>query len=360
MKILHIIPSFEVAGAETMAQDLMLAQKALGHDVSAISLFDCDTPITKKLRENEITIYFLHKKRGCDLFTVKRIREYLKTLKPDVTHTHLDAVYSFMAAIGFYNITMIHTVHNVAQIEATLLKQYILRPIYKSKKIIPVALTPEIQKTICNLYWLNAKDVPVIFNGRDLRLFISRQIKRPENIKRFIHVARYVPQKNQISLIEAFFILHRKYPDVSLDLIGDGELYGTIRQKIAQYGLEDCVRQLGRKQNVADYLAEADAFVLPSIFEGMPISLIEALACGLPCIVTPVGGVPDIIKDNDNGIFCNTSATSIAEAMEKLICDSELCQKLSTKARSTAIKFSATKMAHDYIELYSKEISRRL
>ena len=66
MKILQIIPSFELAGAETMVQDLILSQKAMGHDVSAISFFDYDTPITKKLKENHVNIYFLHKKRGGD------------------------------------------------------------------------------------------------------------------------------------------------------------------------------------------------------------------------------------------------------------------------------------------------------
>lgn len=354
MKILQIIPSFGLAGAETMVQDLILSQKAMGHDVSAISFFDCDTPITKKLKENNVNIYFLHKKKGHDFFAIKKIRDVVRKLQPEVIHTHLDTVYSFLATIGLENITKIHTVHNIAEKEADSLRQWILRPIYKNKKVTPVALTQKIQETICDVYGLPPENVPIIFNGRDLSSFLAKPEKVFRNIKRFIHVGRYAPQKNHERLIEGFAIAHKKYPHIFLDLIGEGELYDTIHKKIIQCGLEKFVRQLGRKQNVADYIADADSFILPSNYEGMPISLIEALACGLPCIVTPVGGVPDIIKNYNNGIFCDASAQSIAEAMERLICNPRLCNTIAKNARITSQKYSAEGMAHNYIDLYRK------
>jgi glycosyltransferase involved in cell wall biosynthesis len=118
----------------------------------------------------------------------------------------------------------------------------------------------------------------------------------------FIHVARYHEQKNQGLLIQVFNKLYQIRKDFVLLIIGDWD-HDTNAQKLLSEACE-VIHYLGTKGNVADYLYLANAFCLTSVYEGMPISLLEALACGCVPISTPAGGVVDVITDGETGYIC--------------------------------------------------------
>jgi glycosyltransferase involved in cell wall biosynthesis len=133
-----------------------------------------------------------------------------------------------------------------------------------------------------------------------------------------ITVGRLDKQKSPLLLIDAFRLLHGSLPDARLLLVGDGVLRPQIEDKIRKYGLESAVVLCGVKQppEVARYMHGADLFVLSSAYEGMPISVLEALGSGVPVASTDVGEVARVVKTGTNGeLISNHDADSLAKAV---------------------------------------------
>ncbi len=116
------------------------------------------------------------------------------------------------------------------------------------------------------------------------------------------HVGRFTESKNHKFIINVFYNLHKKNNNYKLLLIGTGYLENSIRDKVHQLGIEKNVMFLGYKENVNDYMQAMDIFIMPSIYEGLGLALVEAQASGLPCIATK-GTIPFIVKINNNFKF---------------------------------------------------------
>ena len=119
-------------------------------------------------------------------------------------------------------------------------------------------------------------------------------------------VARISPEKNPLFLAEVFCEIRRLQPDSLFWLVGEGDLEAELRDKLASLGLTDAVRLLGRKENVDEYLNGMDVFMLPSVHEGFPITLVEAQASGLPCLVSDA--VTEEVAITDSVVFLPLSA----------------------------------------------------
>ena len=112
----------------------------------------------------------------------------------------------------------------------------------------------------------------------------------------FLHVGRFAEQKNHVGMVKAFAEFHRTHPDADLTLVGSGELFDQVRDQIRSLGLEDVIHTPGQVDNIIELYSNYDAFLLPSHYEGMPITLIEAMASGMPIIASEVGGIPDMLR----------------------------------------------------------------
>jgi glycosyltransferase involved in cell wall biosynthesis len=164
----------------------------------------------------------------------------------------------------------------------------------------------------------------------------------------FIHVARFHEQKNQNLLIDAFNELDRKGEDFVLLVIGDGFDQGPG----AELKRRACakIHFLGLKNNVADYLYCSDAFCLTSIYEGLPISLLEAMACGVVPICTNVGGIPDVIIEGVSGYLSNVGLGEYIEAIRRY--RSDMITKDSIVAEFNK-SYSMEYCAQCYMHLYN-------
>lgn len=161
---------------------------------------------------------------------------------------------------------------------------------------------------------------------------------RKENLFTFVFVGRIVGDKGINELIEAFVLLHKKYNDIRLLLIGNFEdeldpLKAETKEKITE---SPFIEYLGPKydDDLISCYAASDCFVFPSYREGFPNTVMEAGAMGLPCIVTDINGSREIIENEVNGLIISSKDTqSLYLAMEKLIIDKELFFKMKSKAR---------------------------
>src|SRR5262249_9884403 len=130
----------------------------------------------------------------------------------------------------------------------------------------------------------------------------------------------------------------REHLKPRLRLVGDGGLRPQLEIMATELGIQDSVEVLGSRSDVVDLLQQAWGFVLPSRNEGMPNALLEAMACGLPCIATRVSGSEDLITDGLNGILLEPEEpVQMAYALRSLIEDSELAQRLGQEGRATVV-----------------------
>lgn len=353
MKILQVVPNFTFGGAETMCENLLYALRELNHEVTAVSLYDQHTPITERLERAGIRILYLDKKLGMDVSMVPKLYRVMRQEQPDVVHTHLDVIkYAVLAARLNGIRRCVHTVHNVAEKEAEGIARKINKLYYKLGWSVPVALSPEVQKTICAVYNIDENSIPVIYNGVDLSRCIPKEDYSVGETVTLLHIGRFNEQKNHRGLLQAFQKLLEQYPGCRLNLLGDGELRADMEAYARELGIADAVCFWGNQSDVHPFLHDADLFLLPSLYEGIPMTIIEAMGTGLPIVATPVGGVPDMLQNGESGLLTACEPEAVCEACAKLIRDAQLRKHLGQKARQESVRFSAAHMAEQYCGVY--------
>lgn len=352
MKIIQVIPEFGLAGAEIMCENLTNSLIKMGHEVLVVSLYDYHSPITDRLEGKGIRVEYLGKKSGLDLSIIKRLRKFFKRERPDIIHTHLYILkYCVIACLGM-KVRMVHTIHNVAKQENNKLDRLFNGYCFRKNKVIPVALTRLVKDSILEEYGLEEINVPIVFNGIPLDCCIKKQVYSFGKKIKILHIGRYSDAKNHTELIKAISLLHHIYPNVELHLVGEGNLKDKVKELIYEFNASEYVFEHGTTSNPYRFLHDADIFVLPSKYEGMPMTLIEAMGTALPIVASNVGGIPDMIEDNKEGLLCTPVAGSIVEQLVRLIEDNHLRENLGKAAFESSDKFSSAKMAEEYEKIY--------
>ena len=356
MKIMQVIPYFCFGGAEIMCENLTYALKNAGQEVFVVSLYDDRTPIARRMEEAGIWIVYLDKKPGFDLSMVPKLTRIIRQERPDVVHTHLNILKYAALATKLAGVRKcVHTVHSLADREAEDRIEKCVKGFYfRQGWSVPVALTPEVQASVSEFYGLPLTRVPVIFNGIDLSRCIPKTTYETGDTVTILHVGRFDIPKNHAGLLEAFRLLRETHPQTRLRLVGDGDLRPEMEALAREKGIGSFVEFCGMQSNVHPYLHDADIFVLPSIYEGNPMTIIEAMGTGLPIVASRVGGIPDMISDGESGLLVEPEPQSICEGLSRLVEDKSLRQRLGETARRNSRRFSAEKMARDYISCYSK------
>ena len=356
MKIMQVIPYFCFGGAEIMCENLTYALKNAGQEVFAVSLYHDRTPIARRMEEAGIRIVYLDKKLGLDLSMVPKLIKIIRRERPDVVHTHLDVIkYAVLAAKLAGVKKCVHTVHSLADREAEGRVQKIINGFYFCRGwSVPVALTPEVRNSVAEFYGIPLRRVPVIYNGIDLSRCVPKTTYETGETVTILHVGRFDVPKNHPGLLEAFRLLLETHPECRLRLVGDGELRPDMEKLAREKGIADFVEFCGMQSNVYPYLHDADIFTLPSIYEGNPMTIIEAMGTGLPIVASRVGGIPDMISDGESGLLVGPEPQSICAGLTRLVGDAALRQRLGLAARKQSQTFSAEHMARDYISCYSK------
>lgn len=172
--------------------------------------------------------------------------------------------------------------------------------------------------------------ITTMFDGDKLKA-LDRQ--RMVNGRTVLFLSRFVAEKGLFELIDAFARLLMEYPDARLIMAGDGPDRYKLEQMVKDHGLSDSVSLPGylRGDEKKNVLASSDIFVLPTYYgEGCPVSMLEAMAAGLAIISTPVGGIPDVLKDGENGVLLPQADPSlIYQALKKLMSSPELLARMS-------------------------------
>ena len=167
-----------------------------------------------------------------------------------------------------------------------------------------------------------------------------------------VHVGRFMKVKNHKTLIRAFAGFAEKKENVRLQLLGEGELLDEMKNYAEKLEVADKVEFLGLQSNVYPYLNKADVFCLPSEYEGVPMTLIEAMGTGLPIIASDVGGIPDMLMDQKDALLIAPKEENILVALESIYSDEEKRKRLGRNAWDKSAIFSAITMAKKYADIY--------
>ena len=354
MKIMQVIPYFCFGGAEIMCENLTYALKKAGQEVFAVSLYPERTPIARRMEEAGIRIIYLEKKPGLDLSMVPKLMRLMKQERPDVVHTHLNILkYAALAARLAGVRKCVHTVHSLADREAEDgIEKMIKGFCFRKNWSVPVALTPEVQASVSDFYGLSLGRIPVIYNGIDLSRCVPKTTYETGETVTILHVGRFDTPKNHAGLLEAFRLLRETHPACRLRLVGDGDLRADIEALTREKGIDDAVEFCGMQSDVYPYLHDADIFTLPSIYEGNPMTIIEAMGTGLPIVASRVGGIPDMICDGESGLLVEPEPQSICDGLARMMEDAAMRRHLGESAKAQSQRFSAEQMARDYITCY--------
>ena len=356
MKIVQVIPSFAFGGAEIMCENLIYALRRQGHEVLVVSLFDMRTPISERIEASGIEIHYLGKKPGLDLSIKGKLKRLFKEEKPDAVHVHLNAIkYAAPAAKAAKIKPCIYTVHSIASKDSGGVSRMLNHYFFKRDMAKPVALTSTVKDSVNEVYGICPCKIPVVYNGIDLGKCIPKQSYALGESIELLHIGSFSPVKNHAGLLHALKKIRESYPNARLRFIGGGALMDEIKQLALELELSDAVIFEGTQSNVYPYLNAADLFVFPSHYEGMPMTLIEAMGSALPIVATEVGGIPDMLTNGESAILCPCEPDAIAEACIRMLGDEAQRQRLGRGALDAAQKFSADNMAASYTEIYSKK-----
>lgn len=293
---MQVIPSFEIGGAEKVVLDYLIHLNANEVEVMAVSLSkETNSIYDQIIKEKKLNVIYLDKKPGLDLSLIKILRETIKDFQPDVIHTHMHTLkYVFFSLLfNKSKVNKFHTIHNEPYKDGGKLDKLINKLAFKYFNWTPLALTDELQKSVNNFY--SIEKTKVAFNGIDLSLYnkeepINNTFRKENNINDDAlivgHIGRFSIQKNHQYIIDVFAKAFSKNQNIYLILIGEGELQEQIKLKVKRLNLEKNVLFLGLRKDIPELLSVMDIFIFPSLHEGLPISLIEAQASDVTCLIS--------------------------------------------------------------------------
>lgn len=367
MKILQIIPQLSSGGGERFTVDLCNELAERGHKVVLCVLYDLKDEknsfylpqVSKKVR-----VVSLNKKVGFDLGLFRKVNRLVKSEKPDVIHTHLRSLtYSFF--VNRFHVKGVHTVHSDAAVESgdkisTFVRKYLFKGGYSQ----PVTISEVSRRSFVDFYKM---DAPMIFNGRNIPadLQVSNKVKAECNSYRkngktrlIVHLAHLDNVKRQLLHARVAKRLQNEGYNLGVLFIGSQRYSGYVEQVKAE--MPECCHLLGQRTNPLEYLKESGAFALSSLYEGLPISLIEALGVGAIPICTPVGGIVDLVKDGENGFLSSDLEEESFYQAEKRFLEmkDEELEQMRKKAFESYAPFSMTECAAKYEEIYKKVVNK--
>jgi glycosyltransferase involved in cell wall biosynthesis len=322
--------------------------------------------------QNGCRVYYISNKkyfRIFNLFAIFKLRKILKNEKVEILHCHMhqSTIYGTIAAkLARVPIILSH-VHGINRTKTwrrRLINSLLLR---KVSKVLTVGEATR-EDVLRSNPSLHHQQVVSIGNSVDYEQYANVQISKAQAKKSlgldeasfvFGTVGRLVPTKGYSYLIDAFTEVKRTIPDAELILIGDGRLKDELAQQAKNTQYSESIHFLGRRDDITELLKGFDAFVLPSVAEGMPRALLEAMASGLPCIATDVGGIPEIVSDREFASLVPTAnPQELAKAMIALagMTNSERNELAERAKQRVEAKYCHERVINRLQDIYQNEM----
>jgi sugar transferase (PEP-CTERM/EpsH1 system associated) len=358
------VHSLAIGGLERVAVALAKGFTAQG-DTVRICCLSGRGELANVAEDAGVGVISLGKGSGNEYRLPLRIARIIRKERFKVVHTHNEAglIYGVPGAMLAGGCVIVHTEHGKEMDYDSKKIMHAAERVLLKKVDYAVAVSEVLRDRVCKTLRIEKARVLVIPNGIDVERFYHPE-KRFEKRKTlgielgsFVigNVARLVPLKNHKFLIDVFKEVRKEFANARLCVIGGGPVLGDLRNYASRLGLADKAMFLGERIDVPELLSAFDLFVLPSLTEGISMTLLEAMAAGIPVMASDVGGNPEIVENDCTGFLMPVNDTKAwVEGIKRVIVDGGQKEAFSAAGRSRVrVKFSLAAMLENYRTLYS-------
>ncbi len=362
-RVLWVTKGLGLGGAERLLTVMAPRFDATRFEIEVAYLLPWKDAFVPELTRARIPAHCLGARRTVDPRWVSRLRRLLRDGGFDIVHTHSPVPAVAARLLASKDIRFVHTEHNVwdryrwptrtanqwtygRNQHAFAVSDGVADSIRRPRRL--VRGWPSVSTL---LHGVDPDGAP---RGKEARAAARAELGIADDVPVVGTVANLTPKKDQATLVAAVDALRDHQPDVVLCLIGSGPLEQELRDDVARRGLEGHVRFLGLRDDVPDLLPGFDVFTLSSRYEGLPISLLEAMAAEVAVVVTAVGGIPEVITEGKDGRLVPAgSAEPLAATLAEVLEDRELRAAMAAAGRQRVVSgFSIDRAVEVSSELY--------
>jgi sugar transferase (PEP-CTERM/EpsH1 system associated) len=349
-RVAHVSFGLDVGGQEKLLVELARHVNRDRFAMTFVSLGHRGA-VADELEACGASVVALENPSGLKPGLILRLARLFGRLRPSVVHTHDNRalVYGVPAARLARVPRVIHTRHG-RNAGSTPRQVGLVRLL--CRLVDEYVCVSRDAEALSLLEGIPAAKLRTIYNGIDLERFA---FSGPCTEGPVVTVARLSPEKGVDNLVRAASIAMQQVPELLFQVAGDGPCLVELRQMIAELGLAGKLSLLGMVRDIPDLLARVCLFVLPSRSEGVSLTLLEAMARGLPVVATRVGGTPEVVEDGVTGLLVpSEDLDRLAEAILQLRCNPETAKRMGEEGRRRVESlFDVRRMVADYEALYS-------
>ncbi len=387
LKVMHIIHNLRRAGAQEVVR--ILSEYLVKDGCVPIVCTFIDGPIGRDLEKLGIQVEVLRPRRYSilalpwfiiDLIHIRQeLVQLVKKHEIDIIQTHILEMFDFLVLTLKFSTDLkivLWTVHNVDFLPTE--KNWLLKPkrvVYRLLYRLMaqgvskfIAVSDEVREAVISQIGIIQDKVITIANGVDVKRYeciddgtLLRQHLALESDSRLITVVgRLTTQKGHCYLITAAADVLFHHPNVHFLFVGEGKLKESLQAQAQTLGVSEHIHFLGMRHDVPNILAASEIFVLPSLWEGLSIALIEAMAASKPIVATSVSGTNEVMENNKTGLIVSPGdSQALAEAIIEMLNNSEQAQAMGKAAKEHVVThYSAQKQADEHMALYRRSLSQ--
>jgi glycosyltransferase involved in cell wall biosynthesis len=343
-RVLWLMKGLGLGGAERLLALMAPRLDPERFEVEVAYLLPWKDAFVPELVRAGIRVTCLGARRTIDPRWAVRLRGLLAERRIDLVHTHSPVPAAAARLLVDAQTRVLHTEHNVwdryrwptyaanavtyGRNDAVLAVSDGVAASVRRPRWLPTASYPPVETL------LHGVDVDDARRGDDARKRARKRLGLSPDLPVIGNVANLTPKKDHLTLLDALARLRATYPDLVGVIIGTGPLESELRDRADRLQLDQHIRFLGRRDDVLDILPGLDVFVLSSRYEGLPISMLEAMAAEVPCVLTQVGGIAEAVTDGQEGLLVPAAAPeALARALGRVLADPDLRRRLGTAAR---------------------------
>jgi sugar transferase (PEP-CTERM/EpsH1 system associated) len=373
--VVHVMHAFDIGGLENGVVNLInrMPHDSYRHTVLALTRI---TEFRARVRRDDVEFIALGKGPGHAIRLYPRLHALFRKLRPAIVHTrNLAALEVAMPAWSAGVPVRLHGEHgrDVGDLDGSNRKYQRVRRLYRPFVTHQVALSRDLARYLVERVGVPRAQVTQLYNGVDAALFAPAGQRAAIPGCPFAGAGLWIvgtvgrmqavkdPQNLVRAFVRALAIEPALRARLRLVMVGDGALYGEVNAMLARAGVQDLAWLPGERDDVADVLRGLDAFVLPSLAEGVSNTILEAMACGLPVIATDVGGNGELVVEGRTGTLVPAAdAEALARAIVAQARDPVAARAQGTAGRERVLStFSLDAMVDGYRRLYDTLRARR-
>ena len=363
IRILHLITDLGTGGAQTAVLRLLAGLDRRRFSPAVACFYDADTAIARQIRALDISVIDLRMTSKWRWDALWRLYCLLRREPPVILHTwmfHANFVGRVLGRLA--HVPVIVTSRRNVEIGGTTRELLNRWTVWLDDAVVAVcelARQTEIERAR-----IGPEKVVTIYNGLDAGQFAIANPRIPAQIRQAFIVPIEAPllgsigrlhrQKGLPDLLVALAQVQGRVPGVRLLLIGEGELRGELESQASALGLSETMVFAGARTDVPAIMAALDVLVLPSLWEGLPNIVLEAMAAGLPVVATNVGGTPEVVVEGVTGLLVPPGdPDALAQSIARLLCDPDLRCQMGQAARERVVNhFSVERTVEQTSRLY--------